>query len=103
MEVIYLSDKDKIKLRNPKSNSYLIAEFREALKCDPTLMIIEEETNLGFLFTKRGYLYTVYHELFNDSGNSIYQARKQISASGQLDVVIAYLHGIVNGFNKSKK
>lgn len=40
--------------------------------------------------------YTIYHESPAFDG-SVYQARCQISATGEKNVVVAYLHGIING------
>lgn len=73
--------------------------FDEALQHDETLMIdsINHIEKQGlFKKPKQTIRYSIYHECFID-GRPIYQARKQISASGSKPIVMAYLYGIING------
>lgn len=75
--------------------------FESALKHDETLMIeafnFTEKQGL-FKKPKQTIRYNIYHECFM-FGHPTYQARKQISATGSKQLVIAYLYGIINGSN----
>lgn len=101
---IFVDDKDRITKRKV-TDSDLNEDFQEALKYDPSLMIEETITK-----TERGWVkkkviiktrYTVYHECPSHDG-SAYQARMQMSGSGEKNIVTAYLHGIINGAVNSK-
>lgn len=95
---IYVSNQDRTEKRKV-SDETINTEFQEVLKHDPSLMI-EEHTNIvrkGFLKRRAEVkTYSVYHETPALDG-SPYQARLQMSGSGEKKVVIAYLHGIING------
>jgi hypothetical protein len=99
---MYVSNEDRITKRKV-TDAVVNEEFQEALKYDPSLMIEE------YTFTKKRKFfsswfsenvpqtrYSVYHETPAHDG-SAYQARLQGSASGDKNIVIAYLHGIING------
>ena len=74
--------------------------FQEALLADPSLMIEQR-----YMYIKRGWLkghervvyFNVLHEHPAHDG-SAFQARYQVSASGKKSVVMAYLYGIINGY-----
>lgn len=99
---MYVSNEDRItkrKVTDPIVNE----EFQEALKCDPSLMIEEHPHKvIKGVFKKRvedKTRYSIYHETPAHDGTA-YQARLQSSGCGENQVVIAYLHGIINGSRK---
>ena len=104
---MYVSEGDRI-LKRKVSDEYINEEFQEALKCDPSLMI-EENTRLKRV--RNGWFryrmvedkqYHIYHETPGSDGLP-YQARLQSSGSGEKKVVVAYLHGIINGVVHKEK
>ena len=95
---MYVTDADRINKRNV-SDAFINETFHEALNHDPSLMIEEytHKVSKGFLRGKEDEThYSIYHEEPTHDG-SPYQARLQASGSGSKAVVIAYLHGIING------
>ena len=97
----YISDNEIKKWRKVK-DEHINTLLQEALEIDKTLMI----SSHNFLFKKRWFkkniyknTYTVYHEQIGKKGQRFYEAREQMSASGEKRVVLAYLYGIINGFN----
>ena len=95
---MYVNEMDrtiKRRVSEPKLNDL----FREALKYDSSLMI-EEYSHIERIgwFGKRQITtrYNIFHETPAHDG-AAYQARYQISGSGEKSIVIAYLHGIING------
>lgn len=78
-------------------------EFQEALKYDPSLMIEQysRRRKKGFFKYENEIYFNIYHETAAHDGTA-YQARQQMSASGQKEIVIAYLHGIINGSMHTK-
>ena len=94
---IYVSEKDRTTKRKVEDKE-VNAEFQEALKYDSSLMI--EQSNR---VVKRGWFkkeivpyFQIYHETPAHNGTA-YQARYQISGSGEKRILVAYLHGIING------
>lgn len=56
-------------------------------------------------FFKRGYcidLFEVLHESYSRNGVPVYEARIHLGASGKKEGVLAYLYGIINGYNACK-
>lgn len=94
---MYVSEEDRLKKRSV-TDTYVNEEFQEALKCDPSLMIEERYSWIkkGLFKRIRIATYNIYHEAPASDG-SAYQARLQMSASGDKTKAIAYLHGIANG------
>lgn len=94
---MFVSEQDR-KTKRKVSDKYVDEEFQQALKYDPSLMIEEQPIYEVKWFKPKivGYKYTIYHETPAFDG-SAYQARLQLSGSGDKRTVIAYLHGIVNG------
>lgn len=94
---IYVSNEDRITKRKV-SDEMVNEEFQAALKYDPSLMIEQYDRKIkkGFFKYENEILFNIYHETPANDG-AAYQARLQMSASGQKTGVIAYLHGIVNG------
>ena len=95
---MYVTNEDRVNKRKV-SDAFVNEEFQEALKCDHSLMIEEyiPKPKSGFFSWKDDEpTYSVYHEEPTHDG-SPYQARLQASGSGTKAVVIAYLHGIING------
>jgi len=99
---IFITTQDRITMRKV-SDEYVNEEFQEALKHDPSLMIEEHKP----VFKRRLFsywsknrepetTYSIYHET-HAFDKTPYQARLQGSGSGDKRVVIAYLHGIING------
>ena len=94
---MYVSEQDRITKRRVEDKE-VNEEFQEGLKYDTSLMI--EQTNR---VVKRGWFkkeivpfFQVYHETPAHDGTA-YQARYQLSGSGEKRIVVAYLHGIING------
>lgn len=102
---IFVSDEDRT-IKRKVTDVGVDTEFQEALKCDPSLMIHENIRKvIKGVFKKRiedKTTYTIYHETPASDGTP-YQARLQQSGSGDKTIVIAYLHGIINGYNKGIK
>ena len=73
--------------------------LQEALKYDSSLMIEENTYRVKRAFFRKPIevtRFTVLHEKPGIDG-SAYHARYMLSASGNKEVVIAYLYGIING------
>ena len=94
---MYVSEQDRTTKRKVEDKE-VNEEFQKALKYDSSLMI--EQSNRVI---KKGWLkkeivpfFQLYHETPAHNG-SAYQARYQMSGSGEKRIVIAYLHGIING------
>lgn len=100
---MYISNEDRVIMRKVE-DSEVNEVFQEALKSDPSLMIIQKKVFLGKPFYKRGIstLFEIYHET-PALGGAAYQARHQASGSGKKEVVMAYLYGIINGANCIKQ
>ena len=95
----YITEADRINMRKV-DDLELNEVFKEALKHDPTLMLSQTTYNEKRWFRKplEYSHYTVYHEVLNDKGNPMYEARQQLSASSyDKKVILAYLYGIING------
>lgn len=94
---IYITENDRIDMRKV-ADTDLDTEFQEALKYDPSLMISEYTRLVRKGLFKKDYVksYSIYHESPAFDG-STYQARLQGSACGTKEIVITYLHGIING------
>lgn len=95
----YITEADRINMRKV-DDLELNEVFKEALKHDPTLMLSQTTYNQKRLFRKPlEYIhYTVYHEVLNNEGYPMYEARQQLSASSSdKRVILAYLYGIING------
>lgn len=99
---MYVSEQDRVTKRKVLDKD-VNEEFQEALKHDPSLMIEEYEYvpkrrffSSWFIDNRPEKWYSVYHETPAADG-SAYQARLQSSGSGEKKIVIAYLHGIING------
>jgi len=94
---MYVSEHDrttKRKVEDREVNNL----FQEALKYDPSLMI-EQSTQVikkGWFKKESVLFFQLYHETPAHDG-SAYQARYQISGSGDKRILTAYLHGIING------
>ena len=74
-------------------------EFQAALKIEPRLLMIQKTfwKNMGWFKKSEPIQYfDMYYEVPAANGMP-YQARMQFSGSGTKDVVIAYLHGLING------
>ena len=103
---MFVSDEDRITKRKV-SDKVVNEEFQEALKFDPSLMIEEyirsKRVMSGWFKTKiiDNTRYSIYHESPSFDG-SAYQARLQTSGSGDKRIVIAYLHGLINGASRVK-
>jgi len=95
---MYVSEQDRITKRKV-SDVALNEEFQEALKYCPSLMIEERKEVFDYTWLGKPKYRTVY-QLFHETpafDGSAYQARYQMSGSGNKETVIAYLHGIING------
>lgn len=93
---IFVSEQDRINKRQVQDD-YVNEEFQEALKYCPSLMIeqIKQVVKKGWFRKETIDFFQIYHESPAHNGTA-YQARYQHSGSGQRNVVIAYLHGIIN-------
>ena len=95
---MYVSEQDRETKRKVVDKDVDEA-FQEALKCDSTLMIEQSSykiRNRWFEKSKTVESFQIFHES-PAYDNSAYQARYQLSGSGEKRIVIAYLHGIING------
>lgn len=104
---MYVTEEDRI-LKRKVSDEFINEEFQEALKYDPSLMIEAypqlKKVRKWLLLYKivEETRYNIYHETPSSDG-SPYQARLQSSGSGEKKVVVAYLHGIINGVVHKEK
>lgn len=100
---MYITENDRVKMREVKDKS-LDEIFQEAFLHDKSLMISEtihlQKTGF-FSKPKEVSTYSIYHDC--DPENHPYQARQQLSASGDKDIIYAYLFGIINGSEKAKQ
>lgn len=95
---MYVTGQDRVTKRKVTDKA-VNEEFQEALKFDPSLMIEEIVTTARVGIFRKKVTKTVYF-LYHESpayGGEPYQARMQQSGSGEKGIVIAYLHGIING------
>lgn len=102
---MYINENDRTSMRKV-TNSGLNELFQEALQHDSSLMIsgITHEVKQGwFKKPKEITTFNVYHECLFSSGVPLYEARLQMSASGELPTVTAYLYGIINGSGLIKR
>ena len=95
---MYVTDQDLFEMRRVKDLE-VKEVFDEALEHDPSLILSEvSQTSKSWVGKGKTITrFTIYHECFNSLGEKVYQARQQISATGDKKVVIAYLYGIING------
>jgi hypothetical protein len=100
---MYVNEQDRIDKRKVVGNDYLYEEFQAALKCCPSLMI-DSHNHVEYkgLFRKKVLktYYSIYHETPAFDGTP-YQARYQFSACSDVQTIIAYLHGIINGYHSA--
>jgi hypothetical protein len=101
----YITDQERVSMRkvfDPELNEL----FQEALQFDPSLLIknypvrIRKKLIKGWFSSTIETRYELYHETPASDGTA-YQARIQISASKNMDTLVAYLHGIINGASKT--
>ena len=94
---MYITQWERERMKSVYLDEELNNEFQEALKYDDSLLIGSREvlTKRFLRPTKVETRYQIYHDC--DPKGSPYQARYQISGSGSKEIVIAYLHGIING------
>lgn len=99
---IYISENDRLYERTVKDTDVNEC-FQEALKYCPSIMIDEIHSTIKKSFFKKELVtnFRLYHEVPAHDG-SAYQARLQLSASGDKRIVIAYLHGIINGHQNTQ-
>ena len=101
---IYINENEQKSKRNVEDKE-LNELLQEALKYDKTIMLSSYSVyEKKSLFDKKKAIvhYSLYHEIFNDKGESMMEARQQISGSGKKEIVSAYLYGIINGANADK-
>lgn len=101
---IYINENEKKSKRNVEDKE-LNELLQEALKYDKTIMLSSYSVyEKKLLFDKKKAIvhYSLYHEIFNNKGESMMEARQQISGSGKKEIVSAYLYGIINGANADK-
>jgi len=94
---MYLTENDRVRLKTISFDEELNTEFQEALKYDKSLLISSYDcfTKSFWRPTTVETKYQIYHDCSPEE--SPYQARYQMSGSGKREIVIAYLHGIING------
>ena len=94
---IYVSEQDRTTKRKVEDKE-VNEEFQEALKYESSLMIEQSNRVIKKGWFKKEIVpfFQLYHETTAYNG-SAYQARYQMSGSGEKRIVIAYLHGIING------
>ena len=94
----FVSEQDRVTKRKV-TDEELNEDFQEALKYDPSLMIEERYEYIRKKWYKKKEVVT-YYQIYHESpafDGSAYQARYQFSGSGEKRIVVAYLHGIING------
>lgn len=94
---MFVTEWERERYSKVHNNEELDEEFQEARKYDNSLLI-QEHTIFHKNFWKPmscEITYQIYHETHPDE--SPYQARYQMTGSGKKEIVIAYLHGIING------
>lgn len=94
---MYLTDWDRQQLKKVESDKEIKMLFEEALEYDNSLLISEHSWSEKKWFKKpvTKHRYQIFHDCSPDS--SPYQARYQMSASGNKNIIMAYLYGIING------
>lgn len=98
---VFITNEDRVAKRKV-TDVMLNGVFKEALKYDKSLMIDE------IVFAKSKWFKTVYethYEVWHETpalDGSAYQARVQMSATGDEDIIYTYLYGIINGANAHK-
>lgn len=101
---IYINENEQKSKRNVEDKE-LNELLQEALKYDKTIMLSSYSVyEKKSLFDKKKAImhYSLYHEIFNNKGESMMEARQQVSGSGKKEIVSAYLYGIINGANADK-
>ena len=101
---IYINENEQNSKRTVEDKE-LNELLQEALKYDKTIMLSSYSVyEKKSLFDKKKEIvhYSLYHEIFNNKGESMMEARQQISGSGKKEIVSAYLYGIINGANAYK-
>jgi len=100
---MYISDADRVNMRKTQDPE-VCQLLAHALRHDPSLMVSESSRTVKNWFgkTHKFSRFAVYHECFQPDGSPAYEARQQYTASGEKQVVIAYLYGIINGSNAVK-
>lgn len=90
---MYVSEQDRTIMRKVEDME-VNDELQEALKYDPSLMIKQScrVIKKGIFKKETVKFFEVFHEI-----PARYQIIYQLSGSGTKDIVIAYLHGIING------
>lgn len=94
---MFITELDRERYSKVHNNYLLDKEFQEARKYDKSLLI-QENVIFHKHFWKPDTIeirYQIYHE--THPNEKPYQARYQISGSGSVNIVLAYLHGIING------
>lgn len=97
---IMINETDRKSMRQVTDN-YVKEIFDEAQQYDKSLMIWEH-----FQYRSRGWfrkeervrMYYLYHEQYLPNGNPAFEARQMMCGSGNKQVVLAYLYGIINGY-----
>ena len=100
---MFVTQWEREKFSKIRDNEELDKEFQEARKYDNSLLITEHTIFHRHFWrpTTCETTYQIYHETHPDG--EPYQARYQMSGSGSKEIVIAYLHGIINGAILAKK
>jgi hypothetical protein len=100
---IYILENDREEMRKVKDND-VNRIFQEALEHDKSLLIrqstwVEKTSFWGKKTTKE--VFSIFHDC--NPNQPPYQARQQLSGSGSKAVALAYLYGIINGFEKARE
>lgn len=93
---IYISEEDR-KTKRVVEDAQMTEVFQEALRYDPSLMIEQRTKTVKKGWFKKGQItyFNLFHETPGADG-SAYQARYQITGSGDREITTAYLHGVIN-------
>lgn len=93
---MYLTDNDRKSMKSVEDQE-LNEVFQEALEYDPSLLINSWNNTIKRFWRKNKLetVYQIYHD--DDYTKPPYQARYQLSACGNSNVIKTYLYGIMNG------
>lgn len=100
---MYITDWDRQQLIKVTSDKEVKELFKEARELDNSLLISEYSWSEKKWFKKpvTKHRYQIFHDCSPDS--SPYQARYQMSASGDKNIIMTYLYGIINGALANEK
>lgn len=100
---MYITEADRKRFKKVTTDKELKDLFEEAVELDNSLLISEHSWTEKKWFKKPiiKHSYQIYHDC--SPNKPAYEARYQLSASGDKNVVMTYLYGIINGVLHTSK